>query len=174
VIYIADLAIPQVVEALEPRSIDHAPRLLAALGLRQTTSMLLGNAGDAIGRGVIVLFVFTMLRSWIGRPVIATAAFVLLVAVLEGLVTLHHDFSVITMGVPIGIVTAWVLVRAGLLAYVVGGFVYASIRMAPITLDLDAWWAVSGFAAASVVVLLGVLGAWISATARPAALPSAR
>jgi len=105
-----------------------------------------------------------MLRSWLRRPWLGTVAFVTLVAVLESGVGLRHNLSVLTLGLPIGIVTAWVLARAGLLAGVVASFVLISIRFTPITLDTDAWWAWSGFTTASVVVLLGVIGAWLSTT----------
>lgn len=97
-----------------------------------------------------------MRRTWL-----AGIPFVILLAFLETNTGGHHQASLLTLGLPVALLFAWLLSRSGLLASIVAGFTFYAIRFTPITLDQSAWWSHSTILTFGTIIVLGI-GAWMT------------
>ncbi len=161
IIYLVDFILPNHVTSLQLTSIDQGPRLLAAMGLSESISVLLREGYDAIGRAGLALFAFSLLRTMMRRTWLAGIPFVILLAFLETNTGGHHQASLLTLGLPVALLFAWLLSRSGLLASIVAGFTFYAIRFTPITLDQSAWWSHSTILTFGTIIVLGI-GAWMT------------
>jgi len=133
-------------------------QLEVALNARMPFANLLSSWLAAVYTGVLMLFFLAVLRLLWRRPGWAIATFVVVAAVFEVLSGSHPAVSWLTVGVVVAGSGAWILVRFGLLAYVVAVFASEVLLFSPITLDLSSWHAGSGFFGLLVVALWGGFG----------------
>ncbi|MDA8020520.1 MAG: serine/threonine protein kinase [Thermoanaerobaculia bacterium] len=131
-------------------------QLQTATAGRQLAANLFASLVDGVTEGVLVLFLLAVLRGLLGRKrwaILAFAGFQAAVATADGL---DPALSWLTLGLAVGLVGTWVLVRAGLLAYATALVVAYLLHTTPITFDFTAWYAESGvWAAASVLATAG-------------------
>ncbi len=142
------------------------PQLEVALSGRLAFANMLSSCVEAATRGVLDLFFLVALRVLLKRWWPALAIFVLVSGMLETLEGIHPAVSWLTLGAGIAGVTAFVLMRFGLLTYVVAMFCYFVLITTPTTLNLDAWFADTGLFALTLVAGVGVFGFWTALSSR--------
>ncbi len=136
------------------------PQLEVALSGRLAFANVLASSVEAVTWGVLDLFFLVALRVLLKRWWPALAIFVVVNALLETLEGIHPAVSWLTLGVGIAGVTAFVLMRFGLLTHVAALFCYFVLVIAPTTLDFGAWFADTGLFALALVAGVGVFGFW--------------
>ncbi len=141
--------------------IDQGPRWLAILGFRPTLAVLFGNGFDAIARALVVVFSYSILTRALPVRWVGAFATVVLVAFLESTVGGHQAVSFLSFGIPVGVVSVWVIAEVGFLAYVIAGFVFYSLKFAPVSLE-PAWWGLSGWITVFTVLSIGLAGIALS------------
>lgn len=152
--------------------LDPAPEIFmlvqleTALSGRLAFAEILSSGIEAVFRGVLDLFFLVALRVVLRRWWLAVSVFVVAYGVLETLQGIHPAVSWLTLGLGITGVTAFVLVRFGLLTYVTALFCYLVLIAAPVSLDLTAWYAETGFFILALVAGLGAFGAWTALAGR--------
>jgi eukaryotic-like serine/threonine-protein kinase len=142
-------------------------QLEAALNGRLAIAELLGSAIEAVYRGVLELFFLVGLKVVLRRWWLAIVVFFAVNGTLEILEGIHPLVSWLSLGVGITGLTVWILVRSGLLAYVAALFCYLILTAAPLSLDLTAWFAGTGFFILAVVAGIGIFGYWTALAGRP-------
>ena len=130
-------------------------QMQTAMAGRQLLANVFSSLVDGVTEGVAVLFLLAVLRGVLGRKRWAIAAFALIQATVAAQDGLDPWLSWLTLGLTIGVVGTWVLVQAGLLAYVTALVVSYLLTTTPMTSDLASWYAESGVWAASLVLALG-------------------
>jgi serine/threonine-protein kinase len=153
--------------------LDPAPEIFVLLQLetalsgRLAIAELLGSAIEAVYRGVLELFFLVGLRVVLRRWWLAVLVFVAVNGTLEVLEGIHPAVSWLTLGIGIAGVSAFVLIRFGLLTYVTALFCYMILVAAPLSLDLSTWFAETGFFLLAVVAAIGAFGYWTALAGRP-------
>lgn len=151
--------------AYEPRPIS-ALQFDYAVGTTTALAAIVESLLLAVQDAVLSLLILVLLRLLLRRPWPATLAYVALVTVLYGHDGLHPTLGYLTVGAPVAILEAVVLVRFGLVAYAAGSFVASLLVYFPITLDVSAWYADTGLAAVATVALVAGLGAYYATAPR--------
>lgn len=141
--------------------IANLPQLTAALDGRMPFANLLFNGLYAIYGGILWLLLLAVLRLLFGRTGPAVAVFVLARGAFVVLDTGHPQLSWLLALVVAGS-GAWLIVRFGLLAWIVALMVHGELLSSPITTDFSAWFSGSGLFALTVVLVLGAMGGWIA------------
>ncbi|MEE8523938.1 MAG: serine/threonine-protein kinase, partial [Thermoanaerobaculia bacterium] len=135
-------------------------QLEAALSGRLVIAELLTSAIEAVYRGVLELFFLVGLRVVLRRWWLAVLIFVAVNGTLEVLEGIHPLVSWLTLGLGITGVSAFVLIRFGLLTYATALFCYLILIAAPLSLDLTAWFSETGFFILAAVAGIGAFGYW--------------
>ncbi len=144
-------------------SLDVVPELSVALQLENVISFrtfwstVLEMALDALYFGIFDICFLVVLRIWTRRPTTAILSFVLVRGVWETLSGSSPGLSWLTLGLGLAGLGAYLLVRFGLVAYVVAFFSYLLLNQIPLTTANSAWFAGHGFMA---LALVGALGSW--------------
>ena len=139
-------------------------QLETALSGRLLFASVMTSAASATIWGVMDLFFWVALRVLLRRWWLATLLFVAVNGLFETLEGMHPGVSWLILGVGIAGITAWVIVRFGLLAYASALFCYFTLLSAPITASASAWFAETGLFALALVAGLGLFG-WRTALA---------
>ncbi len=137
-------------------------QLNTALSGRLWIAATLDSLVNAFTHGVLGLFFLVALRVALKRWWLAVVVFVATYGLFDTLEGIHPAVSWLTLGVGIAGVSAFVLVRGGLLAYTAGLFCYWVLLEAPVTASWNAWFAETSLFALAVVAGLGIFGGWIA------------
>ena len=129
-------------------------QLQTATAGRQLLANMFTSVVDGLTEGVLVLFLLAVLRGLFGRRRWAIAAFVVIQAAVVSIDGLNPSLSWLTLGLSVGVLGTWVLVRLGLLAYATALVVSYLLQTTPMTLDFASWFAESGVWTAVVVMAL--------------------
>ena len=143
------------------------PQLELALAGRLMFADVLSSCVEAATRSVLDLFFLVALRVLLKRWWLAVAIFVLVNGTLETLEGIHPAVSWLPLGLGIAGVTAFVLMRFGLLTYAAALFCYLVLLTAPVTFSFNAWFADTGLFALALVAGVGFFGFWTSLAGRP-------
>jgi len=129
--------------------------VLPLSGLDWIASNWLGALALAVVMTLVYFFLFFLLRALLRRNWIAALAFA---AVLEapGFVGSRNYATVGIAYVLLDLFSVWILLRFGVLAFVVATFVSALLGQLPFTLDLSAWYASGTIVTFVTVVVLAV------------------
>jgi hypothetical protein len=146
-------------------------QLELALSARRFLASALESGIDAAFWAVLGAFLLALLRRWVGRPVPATALWVLAIATYQLTTGANPALSWLTVGLGGAALSALVLVRVGLLAYATCLAAHSLLLYAPVTARFDAWYAEAGWFALGAVVALAVWGATMAVRAAPATGP---
>jgi hypothetical protein len=151
---------PLVVAALtkkpvSPAEADMAPLLGTGFFISATWNLLNGSVT------LVLLFtlLFVGLRQMISRPVVYHVVGTLLIALLIN-VQGNSLVSEIVLRLLIGISTAWMVVRLGILAACAGSFVMTLLLVMPQTIHAGEWNAPPGLLTLSLVFILALACAW--------------
>lgn len=153
--------------------LDPAPEIFmlmqleTALSGRLALAEVFSSCLEAVFRGVLDLFFLVALRIVLRRWWLAVAVYIVAYGALETLQGIHPAVSWLTLGIGITGVTAFVLVRFGLLTYVAALFCYLTLLATPATLDFTAWYAETGFFLLALIAALGIYGYWAALAGRP-------
>ena len=122
---------------------------------------VLATVPRAIYDGMVTLLIFVLLRWIVRKPWLATVSFV---AVYSLVLVLSGGGSPLTAwlvtGLPSAALSAFVLVRFGLLAYVSTRFVAYLLFSVPISTNAALWYSRGGFFAVGWVLVLGAIALW--------------
>ncbi len=136
--------------------LDEAGGAAALEGVRQIAGVLCVQANDACTYGMGFLLGIVLLSLLLKNRKYAISVYAVIQTVIFGLAGSNNPlcwaFAVLTTA----IVTV-VLLRYGLLALVVGAFVFKVCTTFPITTNTDAWYFSTG---AFAIALIGVMGLW--------------
>ncbi|MEM8998046.1 MAG: hypothetical protein AAGF23_24910, partial [Acidobacteriota bacterium] len=146
---------PGAVSALPFENALATSKALAGMG-----EQLLASVQDAVFSLLLLLLARLLLR----RPQLAVIAYVVLVTVLYAQNGVGSPLSWIFVGFLVAATEAVALVRFGLVTFATSVFVAGLLDSFPVTLDVTAWYAATGFSAVAVTVGLAVLGL-VNATA---------
>ena len=133
-------------------------QLAPTLSTPQLLTMGLGQILSAIYAGIFALLLLVLLRFLLRRPHLAAVAFVLVVGTFEVLEGAHLGISALTLGLGVALPAVILLMRLGLLAYIVARCVQFLCLESPLTTDLSAWYATTGLAAIASVLVLSFFG----------------
>ncbi len=147
-------------------------QLEAALTGRLLFARLLDDCINAASTAVLDLFFLVALRVVFKRWWLAITIFVLANGILETLEGIHPAVSWATLGLGIAGVTAFILIRFGLLTYASALFCYYILITAPVTSNSDAWFADSGLFVVLLIATLGVLSLRAALVGRPMTMAS--
>ncbi len=147
----------QVVPA-SPVSLN-ADTLNAALALRRTVSMAAGLVPLAIYNGFVTLLLLVLIQAAVRNRRLAVPLFTVVLAVLVGLLG-GGEWAAWVYGLGFSAAAAGLLIRFGLAAFCCAFWVQTLLGSFPVTLDVGAWYAGSGFFALGTVLLIGVVGCW--------------
>jgi serine/threonine-protein kinase len=139
-----------------PLPIPRVVNLNVLLGPAWWASILLGALAVSVARSLITLLLLVQFRIWLRRDWAAGAGVALIFAIIVTLVDSPGvDLVTVTSGILTGGFIAFVLVRFGVLAIVVGTFVLTTLQIFPIFAPFGSWLAPAGlFALALVAALL--------------------
>ncbi|MEO1085063.1 MAG: hypothetical protein AAFY88_12545, partial [Acidobacteriota bacterium] len=140
---------PGAVSALPFENASATSKALAGMGEQLMTSVR-----DAVFSLLLLLLARLLFR----RPQLAVLAYVALVTVLYAQNGVDSPLSWVIVGFLIAVTEAVALVRFGLVTFATGVFVSGILETFPITLDVTAWYAPTGFSAIAVTVGLATLG----------------
>ncbi len=144
-------------------------QLESALSGRLLFARILTDCIQAAGTAVLDLFFLVALRVVFKRWWLAIVLFVVANGLLETLEGIHPAVSWATLGLGIAGVTAFILVRFGLLAYACALFCYYVLLSAPITLQFEAWFAETGLFVLVLIAAIGALSLRAALIGRPMA-----
>ena len=146
-------------------------QLDTALRGRMLLASAMSSASSAAVWGVLDLFFLVALRVVLRRWWLAIALFIGVNGLFETLEGIHPAVSWLTLGLGIAGVTAFLLVRFGLLTYATALFCYFFLLDTPITASSSAWFAETGLFAVAGAAAVGLLGwrAAVAETGRPVA-----
>ncbi len=149
--------------------IDDAVGISALQGVREIIGALCVHAIDACIYGMGFLLGIVLLTLLFKNRRVAIAVYAILQTVLFGLAAANNPLGWVFAAIMTAIVTV-VLLRYGLLALVVGAFVFKLCVSFPVTTNTDAWYFGSGAFALALVAAMGFWGLLTAATAtvRPA------
>jgi hypothetical protein len=94
--------------------------------------------------------------------------FVVIVAVLVTIEGAHPALSWLTLGITLSVSTYWLLIRAGLLAYLVAMLSYNLLLFAPTGIDQNTWYTSMGMFSIMLVAGLGATGVWLALASKEA------
>ncbi len=120
----------------------------------------------AVYSAVLGLFLLAVLRLLRRRPRWVIVTFVLVNAAFEIVAAGHFAVSW-ALGLVVAGTSAWILVRFGLLTYVVALLSHFVLMSSPITADFSAWFAGVGLLALAMPAVLGGFGCWTALAGRP-------
>jgi serine/threonine-protein kinase len=142
--------------------------LRSLVGLNDNLIILFESLALAIWYGMAFLMLMLLFRVALRKPWIATAVFCVAMAAVVALTNPRPDTVLpwLSGGVK-AILIAVALTRAGLLAAIVGAFVSSLVKNAPMTTDLAVWYTETTVFAIGLIVLLLVLGLYLSIAKRP-------
>jgi hypothetical protein len=140
---------------VSPAEADMAPLLGTGFFISATWNLLNGSVT------LVLLFtlLFVGLRQMISRPVVYHVVGTLLIALLIN-VQGNSLVSEIVLRLLIGISTAWMVVRLGILAACAGSFVMTLLLVMPQTIHAGEWNAPPGLLTLSLVFILALACAW--------------
>jgi len=148
------------------------PRLddgAAFLGAGSVLSVLLRLALNAAFNAMFFFLLLLLLRMIFRRTPVAVAVYVVVFAASSYLTATSGEKAA---GAALGVVaaTVWltVLLRFGLLAFVVGFLFRQIVRTFPMTLDTSAWYAGTSYFAMAIVLGLTLFGLWTATAGRSA------
>ncbi|MDH3253793.1 MAG: serine/threonine protein kinase [Acidobacteriota bacterium] len=145
------------------------PWLESTLSTPLLLATALATVPRAIYDGLVTLLVLVLLRWLLRGPRLGTIAFV---AVYSLLVVVTGGGNSVTawlvLGLPVAVISAFVLVRFGFLAYVTARFVVYLLHSYPLTTDSALWYSRGGFFAAGLVAVIAGIALW-AALGGPAA-----
>jgi predicted Ser/Thr protein kinase len=141
---------------------DQTIALDTLLSVPRVASILAGIAPNSLLSTLGIFFVFFLLRTLLRREWLAAVAFVLLLtAIATGLSDGNFWVALPIRLVQYGVMM-FIMLRFGLLPFVVGQAMVDILILFPVTMDFSAWYAGSAIFALSFIV---VLGAWAFHTA---------
>ena len=154
----------------KPGSTPDAFMTLAVIGPTSSLGYLFANVINSLFNSMFFLLFLLMLHAVCRNQLVTVIVLVLLFAVLYAFVE-SDEIVGIVRGVVLALVWSFVLFRFGLLPFIVGRVLEATVQNFPITLDGSLWY--SGFSFLAIAVVLGIVlfGLWVALSAgRQAAL----
>jgi len=136
------------------------------LGTRAIISNLSLALGPVLFIPLMILFVLFLLRSLLRKEWTAAVAFVLLFTGLEAAGS-HFDPVVLVVALIFWGLAVFLLIRFGLLAWVVQGFFDGLLEQSPLTTQGSAWYAGISLAAILLMASLAFYGFYTSLGGRP-------
>ncbi|MBZ0270296.1 hypothetical protein K8I85_19260, partial [bacterium] len=150
--------------APRPGSIDGA----VFLGVAETVAALIQVAMNAIFNGLFFFLLLLLLRMICRKMSIAMVVYVLLfVASFWATRTGPEKIVAPYIGFVVGIVWLVVMLRFGMLAFIVGFFFRQLVYGFPMTVDSSAWYAGTSYFIAALVVGITAFGLRLALSARP-------
>jgi serine/threonine-protein kinase len=125
------------------------------VGMRSTAGLVLEAAPYAIRNALLYFFLLFLLRVFLRREALAALAYVGLFAGLS-MMGNDHPWRGALMSIIFFGSGALVVLRSGLLAFVVGAFVSALLMQVPATTDTSAWY--FGYMLVPIAIALGLAG----------------
>ena len=156
-------------------ALDVIPEFSVALQLenvisfRTFLSTVLEMALDALYFGIFDICFLVVLRIGSRKPAVAIFGFLLVRGIWETLSGSNPGLSWLTLGLGLAGLGTILLVRFGLVAYVVAFFSYLLLNQIPLTTASSAWFAGNGFMALALIGALGSVGFHIALAGRPLA-----
>ncbi|MCG8457387.1 MAG: hypothetical protein MI919_14010, partial [Holophagales bacterium] len=137
-----------------------------ALGVSSSLAGIVELAYGALFDSVFSLLLLVLLRLLLGRESFAVGAYVALVAAMYSHEGVHPHISWLTMGLTFAATEALVLVRFGLVTYATAIFAYSLLAYYPLTLEVSAWYAKTGYSAIATVALLASVATYFALARR--------
>ncbi len=144
----------------------HAAALNAALTLRSTVSAAAGMLPLAIYNGFVTLLLLVLIQSVLRNRRLAIPLFAGALTVIVSLLG-GGEWANWVFGLGFSLVAAGLLVRFGLATFCCSYWVLTLLSSFPVTRDVHAWYAGSGFFALGTVLLIGAVGCRTAIDRRP-------
>ena len=132
------------------------------VGFRFNAGRLLAAAGASVTMGMAMLLLMLLLRRYTPTPV-TVAGFVLVCALMFGLTLMPDLFLHWVLAFALPLAMSAMLLRAGLLALIVGLFTNLLLMTTPLTADVSQWYFSSVAFAVAIVLGLTAFGAYAAA-----------
>jgi hypothetical protein len=133
-------------------------QLSTLLGVSRVASLLLGALPGSMLNTLGVFFLIFIFRVIFRREWLAAGVFVLILTVVSSVVSPFNLYISVPVRLLQYSLMIFVLLRFGLLPFVVGSFVNNILLLFPITTDFSAWYAGSSIFA---LAFLGLLAAYM-------------
>jgi hypothetical protein len=141
-------------------------RLTPLMSARFGVSNILNDFNAAVFYAVAIFFLLFLLRTLLRRDWLAAAVFMGLFSLLN-FVASEEPLIDAAFGLVIGGSIVFLLVRFGLVAYMIGFFSVQVLQDFPITRHFSAWYAPSGLLAIAVVAAFAIYGFQTTLEGRP-------
>ncbi len=155
-----DVSLPQWLGlTVKPRTVSSLP-FDFALSAGETFAGLGDHLIAGIHDAVFSLLILLLLRLVLQSPRLAAVGYVVLVTALYAHEGAHPVSSWVIVGLLIAATEVYTLMRFGILTYAVAAFSSNALLYAPITLDVTAWYAGTGYFSLALMILLAVGGCY--------------